>query len=164
VNTLAPAIGTNAVSSQVVPGIPPLIYSWRVLSVLQQTGPFIESLILRRRIRQRDQHRGVPADLRYRSWNDDGGYGEYILRCERLNVPSKRDSATATWRRKGQRQPTKRDITIDSIEAFLTRIEKNDPENAVERSALSTCIALLGRTAIYTGREATWKGDIGIAV
>jgi myo-inositol 2-dehydrogenase / D-chiro-inositol 1-dehydrogenase len=60
--------------------------------------------------------------------------------------------------------PTKRDITIDMIEMFLTRILNNDPENMVERSALSTCIALLGRTAIYTGREATWKGDIGIAL
>ena len=60
--------------------------------------------------------------------------------------------------------PTKRDITIDAIEAFLTRIVNNDPENVVERSALSTCIALLGRAAIYTGRETTWKGDIGIAV
>ncbi|MGO9258514.1 MAG: Gfo/Idh/MocA family protein [Bryobacteraceae bacterium] len=59
--------------------------------------------------------------------------------------------------------PTKRDITIDEIEAFLTRIVNNDPDNVVERSALSTCIALLGRAAIYTGREATWKGDIGIA-
>jgi predicted dehydrogenase len=58
--------------------------------------------------------------------------------------------------------PTKRDITIDAIEAFLTRIVEGKPENAVERSALSTCIALLGRTAIYTGRPATWKGDIGI--
>jgi myo-inositol 2-dehydrogenase / D-chiro-inositol 1-dehydrogenase len=59
---------------------------------------------------------------------------------------------------------TKRDITIDAIEAFLTRIVDNTPENVVERSAMSTCIALLGRTAVYTGREATWKGDIGIAV
>jgi predicted dehydrogenase len=59
---------------------------------------------------------------------------------------------------------SKRDITIDAIEAFLTRIVNNDPENVVDRSALSTCIALLGRTAIYTGREATWKGDIGIPV
>ena len=59
--------------------------------------------------------------------------------------------------------PTKRDITIDAIEAFVTRIVNNDPDNVVERSALSTCIALLGRTAIYSGREATWKGDIGIA-
>ena len=59
--------------------------------------------------------------------------------------------------------PTRRDITNDMIEMFVTRIVNNDPENMVERSALSTCIALLGRTAIYTGREATWKGDIGIA-
>jgi len=60
--------------------------------------------------------------------------------------------------------PTKRDITIDAIEAFLTRIVEGKPENVVERSALSTCIALLGRTAIYTGRTATWTGDIGIRV
>jgi myo-inositol 2-dehydrogenase / D-chiro-inositol 1-dehydrogenase len=59
--------------------------------------------------------------------------------------------------------PTKRDITIDAIEAFLTSIVENRPDNFVERSALSTCIALLGRTAIYSGREATWKADIGIA-
>jgi predicted dehydrogenase len=63
-----------------------------------------------------------------------------------------------------QDMPTTRDITIDAIENFLSRIITSDPENAVERSALSTCIALLGRTAVYTGREATWKGDIGIAV
>jgi len=60
--------------------------------------------------------------------------------------------------------PTKRDITVDAIEAFVTRIVNNDPENVVERSGLSTCIGFLGRTAVYTGREATWKGDIGIAV
>lgn len=65
--------------------------------------------------------------------------------------------------RDSEDMPTKRDITIDAIEAFVTRIVNNDPDNVVERSALSTCIALLGRTAIYTGREATWKGDIGIA-
>jgi predicted dehydrogenase len=60
--------------------------------------------------------------------------------------------------------PTKRDITIDAIEAFLGRIVEGKPENVVHRSALSTCIALLGRTAIYTGRTATWNGDIGIKV
>jgi myo-inositol 2-dehydrogenase / D-chiro-inositol 1-dehydrogenase len=60
--------------------------------------------------------------------------------------------------------PARRDITIDAIEAFLQRVAGNDPENAVERSALSTCIALLGRTAAYTGKEATWKSDIGITI
>lgn len=58
---------------------------------------------------------------------------------------------------------TRRDITIDAIENFPGRILTKDPENAVERSALSTCIAMLGRTAIYTGRQANWKSDIGIS-
>jgi myo-inositol 2-dehydrogenase/D-chiro-inositol 1-dehydrogenase len=53
---------------------------------------------------------------------------------------------------------SKRDITYDGIEAFLGRILSGDVENVAERSALSTMIAILGRTAIYTGREATWKG------
>ena len=53
--------------------------------------------------------------------------------------------------------PSKRDITIDAIEAFLGRILSGDVENAVERSAHSTMIAILGRTAIYTGKEVTWK-------
>ncbi|HET8549375.1 MAG TPA: hypothetical protein VFL57_15285, partial [Bryobacteraceae bacterium] len=56
---------------------------------------------------------------------------------------------------------SKRDITIDGIENFLTRIETNNPENVAERSALSTLIAVLGRTAIYSRREATWKGEFG---
>jgi predicted dehydrogenase len=53
--------------------------------------------------------------------------------------------------------PSKRDITIDAIEAFLGRILSGDVENVVERSAHSTMIAILGRTAIYTGKEVTWK-------
>jgi predicted dehydrogenase len=50
-----------------------------------------------------------------------------------------------------------RDITIDAIENFITRIVTNNPENAGVRSAESTLIAILGRTALYTGREALWK-------
>jgi predicted dehydrogenase len=56
---------------------------------------------------------------------------------------------------------SKRDITIDALENFLGRIESNNPENVAERSALSTLIAVLGRTAIYNRREATWKGEFG---
>jgi predicted dehydrogenase len=58
--------------------------------------------------------------------------------------------------------PMKRDITVDALENFITRIVNKDPENAAVRSALSTGIAILGRTAVYKGREATWKGDIGL--
>ncbi len=52
---------------------------------------------------------------------------------------------------------SKRDITYDAFEQFLTRIERNDPENVAERSAMSTLIAILGRTALETGKEASWK-------
>ena len=53
---------------------------------------------------------------------------------------------------------SKRDITYDGLEAFLGRILSGEVENIAERSALSTLIGILGRTALYTGREATWKG------
>jgi predicted dehydrogenase len=56
---------------------------------------------------------------------------------------------------------TPRDITYDAIENFLGRILSGDVENVAERAARSTMIALLGRTAIYERREATWKGEFG---
>ncbi len=56
---------------------------------------------------------------------------------------------------------SKRDITMDGIEGFLTRVQNGDIENVAERSAISTLFAILGRTAIYSGREATWKGEFG---
>jgi myo-inositol 2-dehydrogenase / D-chiro-inositol 1-dehydrogenase len=57
--------------------------------------------------------------------------------------------------------PSKRDITTDAFEQFLTNVETSKVENVGERSALSTLIAILGRTAIYNKREATWKGEYG---
>lgn len=63
--------------------------------------------------------------------------------------------------RKPETITAERDITIDALEAFLGRILSGDVENVAERSALSTMIALLGRAAIYSGREATWKGEFG---
>jgi predicted dehydrogenase len=56
---------------------------------------------------------------------------------------------------------SKRDITIDGIEQFLDRILSGNVENVAERSAISTLFAILGRTAIYNKREATWKGEFG---
>jgi predicted dehydrogenase len=56
---------------------------------------------------------------------------------------------------------SKRDITIDGIEGFLDRIQTGRVENVAERSAISTLFAILGRTALYAGREATWKGEFG---
>ncbi len=56
---------------------------------------------------------------------------------------------------------SKRDITMDGIEGFLTRVQTGNVENVAERSAISTLFAILGRTAIYGRREATWKGEFG---
>jgi hypothetical protein len=56
---------------------------------------------------------------------------------------------------------SKRDITVDAFEAFLTRIVNGETENVAERSAISTLFAILGRTAIYEKREVTWKGEFG---
>jgi myo-inositol 2-dehydrogenase/D-chiro-inositol 1-dehydrogenase len=55
----------------------------------------------------------------------------------------------------------KRDITNDAIEAFLEKILDGNVENVAERSAISTLFAILGRTAVYSNREATWKGEFG---
>jgi predicted dehydrogenase len=60
-----------------------------------------------------------------------------------------------------QTKPAPRDITIDAFELFISRVLSGEVENVAERSALSTMIAILGRTALYTGKEATWKGLYG---
>lgn len=54
-----------------------------------------------------------------------------------------------------------RDITMDGIEAFLTRIETGKVENVAERSAISTLFAILGRTAMYRQGEAVWTKEFG---
>jgi len=56
---------------------------------------------------------------------------------------------------------SERDITVDAFKAFITRIKDGQAENVAERSAQSTMIAILGRTAIYTNKEVTWKGLYG---
>jgi predicted dehydrogenase len=56
---------------------------------------------------------------------------------------------------------SKRDITLDAIERFLGLIQSGQVENVAERSAVSTLFAILGRTALYKGREVTWKGEFG---
>ncbi len=56
---------------------------------------------------------------------------------------------------------SERDITVDALKLFITRIKDGSVENVAERSAESTMIAILGRTAIYTNKEVTWKGLYG---
>jgi hypothetical protein len=58
----------------------PLVYSWKILSILR---------------RLRVPHRGYEEILKTDAWHDDGGRASYILRCELLPIPAKRESATA---------------------------------------------------------------------
>jgi hypothetical protein len=77
-------------------GVLPLVYSWKIMSILKQTAPFIETVAEGRRIRIRDQQRlGYEEILKTDAWNDDGGYAEYVLGCNLLPISPKRESATA---------------------------------------------------------------------
>jgi len=49
------------------------------------------------------------------------------------------------------------DITIDSLQAFLARVQEGKPENTGVRSAESTLTTILGRMAIDLHREVTWE-------
>ena len=57
---------------------------------------------------------------------------------------------------------SRHDITVDAYKTFFDRVLQGNVENVAERSALSTLIAILGRTAIYTRKEAVWKDVIGV--
>ncbi len=59
--------------------------------------------------------------------------------------------------------PSKRDITLDTLEQFIGRVLSGNVENVAERSAISTLFAILGRTAIYENRQVAWKefGSLG---
>jgi hypothetical protein len=85
-----------------IPGVPPLVYSWRIAAIHQQTAPFVESTAAS------GPHAGRPIMVRDRSklgyreiqktnaWEDDNGFGEYVMRCELLPSHPKHVSATAT--------------------------------------------------------------------
>jgi len=50
-----------------------------------------------------------------------------------------------------------RDITIDSLEAFVRRVSDGKPDNTGVRSAESTLTTIMGRMAIDKHREVTWE-------
>ena len=85
-----------------IPGVPPLVYSWRIASILQQTAPFIESTAASgphagRPIMVRDASKlGYREIQKTNAWEDDNGFGEYVMRCELLPKDPKHVSATAT--------------------------------------------------------------------
>lgn len=76
-----------------IESVPPLVYSWRIESIFQQTAPWIE---VAPRTRERDPNQLDYAEIaKTDAWSDDNGYAEYMLRCELLPVPPKRTSSTA---------------------------------------------------------------------
>jgi len=85
-----------------VSGVPPLIYSWCIKSILIETAPFIETVggighLAGRKVMIRD-----PSKLGWKeidktdAANDDDGHASYLLQCELLPIPPKRTSSTAT--------------------------------------------------------------------
>ncbi len=82
--------------------VPALIYSWRISSILRQTAPFIEAIAdsgpyAGQTMRSRDVSKLAYEEIaKTNAWEDDGGYGEYILRCHLLPTLAKRTSTTAT--------------------------------------------------------------------
>jgi len=74
----------------------PLVYSWKILSILRQTAPFIDTLADGQKIQIRDPQRlGYEEILKTDAWNDNRGHAKYVLRCNLLTIPPKRESATA---------------------------------------------------------------------
>jgi myo-inositol 2-dehydrogenase / D-chiro-inositol 1-dehydrogenase len=83
--------------------------------------------------------------------------GEEFTGTAGLLLTSRQQMVHIRGRQDRETIPSKRDITIDALENFITRILNGELENVAERAALSTMIAILGRTAIYEKREANWK-------
>jgi hypothetical protein len=77
-----------------MPGMPPLIYSWKINSIFQQTAPLIQSS---ERILIRDASKlGFKAIGKTDAWKDDDGNAEYVLNCTRLVIPAKKKITTTT--------------------------------------------------------------------
>jgi predicted dehydrogenase len=54
----------------------------------------------------------------------------------------------------GEKSP--RNISMDSVVAFVERVAQNKPENSGARGIESTLTAIMGRMAMDRGREVTW--------
>tara|TARA_R110000868_G_scaffold300222_1_gene560632 strand:- start:582 stop:1172 length:591 start_codon:yes stop_codon:yes gene_type:complete len=69
-------------------GSPALIYDWCVERIRIQTAPFVERA---ERVFERDQTKlGWREIAETNCYKDDGGFGEYILSCRRMNVAPRR--------------------------------------------------------------------------
>lgn len=60
-----------------------------------------------------------------------------------------------------EKVPTKREITIDAVEAFFTSILEGKPRNMSQDAGISTLTSILGRMAYEFHREITWDEMLG---
>ncbi|MDB6018003.1 MAG: hypothetical protein JWR19_2492 [Pedosphaera sp.] len=74
-----------------LPGMPPLIYSWVINSIGQQTAPFIETHEpVEHKVMIRDENKlGYKGISKTDAWKDDNENGAYVLNCTRLDAPPK---------------------------------------------------------------------------
>lgn len=67
-----------------LPGMPPLVYSWRINSIGIQTAPFIKKGNTLYRDESKLDYRTIGKT---NAWGDDEGHAEYLLTCTQLDVP-----------------------------------------------------------------------------
>ena len=71
-------------------GMPPLIYTWKISSIAQQTAPFIESRDSSgRKVLMRDERKlAYKIITKTDAWNDDDGMAEYIFTYTPADAPA----------------------------------------------------------------------------
>ncbi len=81
-----------------LPGVPPLIYSWRIASIVGYSAPYVESVGADgRKVISRDDNRLTHRQIDGTdAWHDDGWF-QYTLQCELLPIAPKRTSSTAIY-------------------------------------------------------------------
>jgi hypothetical protein len=71
-----------------IPGMPALIYEWEIAGITMETAPIIESF-------KHPQVKCLARDLTKRgqkpihktnAWNDDNGFGDYVLECRLVST------------------------------------------------------------------------------
>lgn len=80
-----------------LPGIPPLIYTWKISAIDLQTAPLVEARDASgQKVLIRDEKKlGYRPIAKTDAWNDDEGNAEYVLTCALLSNPPKFKRAMA---------------------------------------------------------------------
>jgi len=68
-----------------IPGIPALMYDWRIEQIEMETAPYIDAPEQGARVRD-PMKRGRVTVPKTDAWRDDGGHGDYVLSCTRVST------------------------------------------------------------------------------